>query len=195
MLNTVDKIIKKTQFEFEYIDLGGGMGISYETKQKKLNYEKYKMAVENFRKKNNSKIIFEPGRSIIGDAAVLVSKIIYLKENKSKIFVVLDTGMNDMMRPALYGARHKILPVVKNKKKSSKTYEFVGPICETTDKFLSTDKFQRLKEGDFIFTCDVGAYGSSLSSNYNLRPKPTEILIKKSKVKILKKRQKLEDII
>ena len=195
MLKAVDKIINKAKFNFEYIDLGGGMGISYEKNQKKLDYKKYKSAIEKFLRKNNSKLIFEPGRSIIGNTAILISKVIYLKETSKKIFVILDAGMNDMMRPALYGAKHQILPAFKNKKKSKKSYEFVGPICETTDKFLSVSNFNKLKERDLIFISDVGAYGSSLSSNYNIRPKPSEILINKSKITILKKRQKLEDII
>ena len=195
MLKGVDKIINKAKFNFEYIDLGGGMGISYEKNQKKLDYKKYKSAIEKFLRKNNSKLIFEPGRSIIGNTAILISRVIYLKETSKKIFVILDAGMNDMMRPALYGAKHQILPAFKNKKKSKKSYEFVGPICETTDKFLSVSNFNKLKEKDLIFISDVGAYGSSLSSNYNIRPKPSEILINKSKITILKKRQKLEDII
>ena len=195
MLKAIDKIINKAKFKFEYIDLGGGMGISYEKNQKKLDYKKYKSAIEKFLRKNNSKIIFEPGRSIIGNTAILISRVIYLKESSKKIFVILDAGMNDMMRPALYGAKHQILPAFKNKKKSKKSYEFVGPICETTDKFLSVSNFNKLKERDLIFISDVGAYGSSLSSNYNIRPKPSEILINKSKITILKKRQKLEDII
>ena len=195
MLKAVDKIINKAKFNFEYIDLGGGMGISYEKNQKKLDYKKYKSAIEKFLRKNNSKLIFEPGRSIIGNTAILISRVIYLKETSKKIFVILDAGMNDMMRPALYGAKHQILPAFKNKKKSKKSYEFVGPICETTDKFLSVSNFNKLKEKDLIFISDVGAYGSSLSSNYNIRPKPSEILINKSKITILKKRQKLEDII
>ena len=195
MLKAVDKIINKAKFNFEYIDLGGGMGISYEKNQKKLDYKKYKSAIEKFLRKNNSKLIFEPGRSIIGNTAILISRVIYLKETSKKIFVILDAGMNDMMRPALYGAKHQILPAFKNKKKSKKSYEFVGPICETTDKFLSVSSFYKLKERDLIFISDVGAYGSSLSSNYNIRPKPSEILINKSKITILKKRQKLEDII
>ena len=195
MLKAIDKIINKAKFNFEYIDLGGGMGISYEKNQKKLDYKKYKSAIEKFLRKNNSKLIFEPGRSIIGNTAILISRVIYLKETSKKIFVILDAGMNDMMRPALYGAKHQILPAFKNKKKSKKSYEFVGPICETTDKFLSVSNFNKLKERDLIFINDVGAYGSSLSSNYNIRPKPGEILINKSKITILKKRQKLEDII
>ena len=195
MLKAIDKIINKAKFKFEYIDLGGGMGISYEKNQKKLDYKKYKLAIGKFLRKNNSKLIFEPGRSIIGNTAILISRVIYLKETSKKIFVILDAGMNDMMRPALYGAKHQILPAFKNKKKSKKSYEFVGPICETTDKFLSVSNFNKLKERDLIFISDVGAYGSSLSSNYNIRPKPSEILINKSKITILKKRQKLEDII
>ena len=195
MLKAIDKIINKAKFKFEYIDLGGGMGISYEKNQKKLDYKKYKSAIEKFLRRNNSKLIFEPGRSIIGNTAILISRVIYLKESSKKIFVILDAGMNDMMRPALYGAKHQILPAFKNKKKSKKSYEFVGPICETTDKFLSVSNFNKLKERDLIFISDVGAYGSSLSSNYNIRPKPSEILINKSKITILKKRQKLEDII
>ena len=195
MLKAIDKIINKAKFKFEYIDLGGGMGISYEKNQKKLDYKKYKSAIEKFLRKNNSKLIFEPGRSIIGNTAILISRVIYLKETSKKIFVILDAGMNDMMRPALYGAKHQILPAFKNKKKSKKSYEFVGPICETTDKFLTVSNFNKLKERDLIFINDVGAYGSSLSSKYNIRPKPSEILINKSKITILKKRQKLEDII
>ena len=103
--------------------------------------------------------------------------------------------MNDLMRPALYGAKHRIIPVNKTKKISNATYEFVGPICESSDKFLSINKFQKLKEKDLMIICDVGAYGYSLSSNYNLRPKPAEILIKGSRIIIAKKRQKLKDFI
>ena len=103
--------------------------------------------------------------------------------------------MNDLMRPALYGATHKILPSKKIGKKTKKIYEFVGPICESTDKFITLKKFQKLKEKDIIAICDVGAYGMSLSSNYNLRLKPLELLIKKSKIRVIKKRQKYKDLI
>jgi len=99
------------------------------------------------------------------------------------------------MRPALYGASHRILPSIKKNKKSNKIYEFVGPICESTDKFKTLKKFQKLQEKDVIAICDVGAYGMSLSSNYNLRTKPLELLIKGSKIKIIKKRQSYKDLI
>tara|TARA_Y100000591_G_scaffold249420_1_gene220598 strand:+ start:3572 stop:4783 length:1212 start_codon:yes stop_codon:yes gene_type:complete len=194
MLKVIDKIIKKTNFRFDFIDLGGGMGISY-VGNKKLNYKKYSSAIKKFLKSHNSQIIFEPGRSIIGNAGTLITKIIYIKKNNKKDFVILDAAMNDLMRPALYGAIHGMLPVIKRNKISKKTYEFVGPICESTDKFISLKNFQELKEKEFIVICDVGAYGMSLSSNYNIRPKPIELLIKKSKVQIIKKRQKHKDLL
>ena len=195
MLKVVDAVIKKTNHEFEFIDLGGGMGIAYNSKTKKLNYKKYNIAINKFLKNNNYKIIFEPGRSIIGNTGVLISKIIYIKKTKYKNFIILDSAMNDLMRPALYGANHQIIPVIKRGGISKKTYEFVGPICESTDKFLTSKNFQKLREKDLIIICDVGAYGMSLSSNYNVRPKPIEILIKGSKINVIKKRQKLIDLI
>ena len=102
--------------------------------------------------------------------------------------------MKDLIRPALYNAKHRIIPVEKKMSISNKVYEFVGPICESTDKFLTIKGFQKLKEKELVLFCDVGAYGMSLSSNYNLRPKATEILIKKSQVQIISKRQSLKDL-
>jgi len=195
MLKVVDRIIKKSNHKFDFIDLGGGMGISYEKNNKKLNYQKYNIAIKKFLKNHESKIIFEPGRSIVGNIGSLISKVIYIKENDKKDFIVLDAAMNDLMRPALYGANHRTLPAIKTNQISKKIYEFVGPICESTDKFTTLKKFQKLKEKDLVVMCDVGAYGMSLSSNYNVRPKPAEILIKGSKINVIKKRQKLEDLI
>jgi diaminopimelate decarboxylase len=195
MLRVIDKLIRKINYKFEFIDLGGGMGISYQENEKKLNYKKYSHAVKKLLKKHDCKIIFEPGRSIIGNTGILVSKVIYIKENQTKNFIILDAAMNDFMRPALYGAKHRIIPLNRKREISKKTYEFVGPICETTDKFLTINKFQKLNEKDLVIICDVGAYGSSLSSNYNLRTKPVEILVKGSKISVVKKRQKLKDLV
>jgi len=195
MLKVVDKIIKKSNHKFEFIDLGGGMGISYEKSSKKLNYRKYNIAIKKFLKNHKSRIIFEPGRSIVGNIGSLVSQVIYIKESDKKDFIILDAAMNDLMRPALYGAKHLTLPVIKTNQTSKKVYEFVGPICESTDKFTTLNKFQKLKEKDLVVMCDVGAYGMSLSSNYNVRPKPAEILIKGSKINVIKKRQKLKELI
>ena len=195
MLKVIDRTIKKTNYKFRFIDLGGGMGIPYGENVKKLNYKKYVAAIKKFLKKHKAKIIFEPGRSIIGNSGILVSKVIYIKQTTNKNFVILDAAMNDLMRPALYGAIHKIIPEKKNNKFIKKTFEFVGPICESTDKFLTTKKFQKLYEKDLVIISDVGAYGMSLSSNYNVRLKPMEILIKGSKINVIEKRQKLKDLI
>ena len=195
MLAVISKIINKIDHKFEFIDLGGGMGISYNENNKKLNYKKYNLAIKKFLKKHNSKIIFEPGRSIVGNIGTLISKVIYIKSSGIRKFVILDAAMNDFMRPALYGATHKMLPSIKKKKISKKVYEFVGPICESTDKFNTLKRFQELNEKDLVVICDVGAYGMSLSSNYNLRTKPVELLIKGSKIKVIKKRQKLKELI
>ncbi len=195
MLNVLDKVIKKSNFKFDYIDLGGGMGIDYNNKGKKLDLKKYCVKIKKFLKNKKSKIIFEPGRSIIGNTGILISKILYIKEGFNKDFIILDAGMNDFMRPALYNANHQIIPVKKNKIKAKKIYEFVGPICESTDKFLTVNNFQKLKEKDFVIIRDVGAYGTSLSNNYNIRPKPVELLIKNSKLKVIAQKQKLKDLI
>jgi len=195
MLKAIGKIIDRVDHKFEFIDLGGGMGISYKPDKKKLNYQKYNVAIKKFLKNYRSKIIFEPGRSIIGNTGTLISKVIYIKKNENRDFIILDSAMNDLIRPALYGAIHRILPSIKKLQNSKRIYEFVGPICESTDKFASLKKFQKLKEKDIIAICDVGAYGMSLSSNYNVRPKSIELLIKGSNIKIIKKRQRYKDLI
>ena len=195
MLKSIAKILEKIKYRFEFIDLGGGMGISYDNKQKSLDYKKYQLIIKKFLNKYKVKIIFEPGRSIIGNTGTLISKIIYIKKSGKKNFIILDAAMNDLMRPALYGAIHRIMPSLKNNKISNENHEFVGPICESTDSFLNLKKFQELRENEIVVLCDVGAYGMSLSSNYNLRPKPIELLIKGSKIKVIKKRQRHKDFI
>ena len=194
MLKVVNKVIKQCNYNFEYIDLGGGMGIDYNHNNLKLNLKKYSQEIEKFLKVHNCKIIFEPGRSIIGNSGILITKVIYIKKGFKKDFVILDAAMNDLMRPALYGATHKIMPLKKIKSKSKKIYEFVGPICESTDTFLTAKNYQKLNEKNYLIICDVGAYGMSLASNYNVRPKPLEILIKNSKIQILNKRQKISEL-
>ena len=195
MLNIVNKTILQSKYKFKYIDLGGGMGIQYEKNSNKLDYLKYNKLIKSFLKKNNTKIIFEPGRSIIGNAGCLISKITYIKQTDSKNFVILDSAMNDMIRPALYGAKHRIIPSKLNRKKILKKHEFVGPICESTDKFLTVPSYQKINQRDIIIICDVGAYGMVLTSNYNLRPKPAEILVNKTSAKIITQRQKLNNLI
>jgi diaminopimelate decarboxylase len=194
-LNILLKVINKLKIKLKYIDLGGGFGISYEKKDKKINLSKYASQVHNFKKKLNCNIIFEPGRSLVGNSGILVSKIQYIKKGPNKYFIILDAGMNDFMRPALYEARHEILPVNKISKKISNALEFVGPICESTCKFTAYKNYQKMNEGDFVAITNTGAYGSSLSSNYNTRPLIAEILITKNKFKIIRKRQSLLKLI
>ena len=195
MLKVIGSVIKKSNHNFDFVDLGGGMGIKYNKETKKLDYKKYNSIIKNFLNKYITKIIFEPGRSIIGDTALLLTRVLYIKKTSKINFVILDAAMNDLMRPALYGSRHEIMASIKNKKMIRKKHEFVGPICEATDKFLSVPKFQTLREKDILAICDVGAYGMVLSSNYNLRAKPSEILINQSSSKIITKRQKLNNIV
>ena len=195
VLSVINKIIKKTKINFKFIDLGGGMGISYSKNEKPMNLKEYAKLINKFVKNKDSKIIFEPGRFIIGNTAILVTKIIYIKKSNGKKFVVLDAGMNDLMRPALYDAYHQITPLKKVNKSFKGNIEFVGPICESSDKFSTEKKFPKIKEGDYISLANVGAYGMSLSSNYNTRPFIAEIMVSGSKHKIIRKRQSLENLI
>ena len=195
VLSILNKILNKTKIDFKFIDLGGGMGISYSNKEKKLNLKQYSRLVRKFIKNKNVKIIFEPGRFIVGNTAVLISKIIYIKKSNNKKFVILDTGMNDLIRPALYNAEHKIVPLKKANKRIGGNIEFVGPVCESADKFLSQNSFAQIKEGDYVGLTHVGAYGMSLSSNYNCRPTAAEIMVTGSKHKLIRKRQSLENLV
>jgi len=195
VLSVINKIIHKAQINFKFIDLGGGFGISYLQNEKTINLKQYAKLVNKFLKNKNSKIIFEPGRFIIGNAAILITKIIYIKKSNGKNFIVLDAGMNNLMRPALYSAYHKIIPLKKTKKLIKGNIEFVGPICESSDKFSNEKKFSSIREGDFIGLSNAGAYGMSLSSNYNTRPIIAEIMVSGSKHKVIRKRQSLENLV
>ncbi len=194
-LIVLSKLIYDLSLNLKFVDLGGGFGISYKKNDKSIRLKNYAKLVENFKKKNNCKIIFEPGRALVGNAGILVSKIQFIKSSQNKKFIILDAGMNDFMRPALYDAIHEIIPVVKNKKKENSLIEFVGPICETTCKFNKYKGYQHIKENDFVAITNTGAYGSSLSSNYNTKPLIAEILVSKNKFKVIKKRQDLLKLI
>ena len=128
-------------------------------------------------------------------ALFLPTKIIYIKKSGNKYFIILDAGMNNMMRPALYNAHHQIIPLKKTNKLFSGKLEFVGPVCESSDKFSTQKRFSQIKEGDYIGLANVGAYGMSLSSNYNTRPTIAEIMVSGSKHKIIRKRQSLENLV
>ena len=195
VLTVLSKLIKNLKLNLKYIDLGGGFGINYSKKDKPINLKRYSNLVHSFSKKLNCKIIFEPGRSIVGNAGILVSKIQYIKNGANKKFIILNAGMNDFMRPALYDAQHQIIPVIKINKKIKGMIEFVGPVCESTCKFGKYKNFQKVSENDFVAITNVGAYGASLSSNYNTRPLIAEILVNKNKFKFIRRKQNLLKLI
>ena len=194
-LNVMSKLIKELKLNLKYVDLGGGFGINYTDKEKPINLSKYSKLVHNFSKKLNCRIIFEPGRSIIGNTGLLISRIQFIKKGTNKNFIILDAGMNDFMRPALYEAFHKIIPISKKSSRMRGKIEFVGPICESTCKFGVYKNYPKINENDFIAITNVGAYGSSLSSNYNTRPLVAEILINKNKLRYIRKKQNLLKLI
>ena len=194
-LNVMSKLIKELKLNLKYVDLGGGFGINYTDKEKPINLNKYSKLVHNFAKKLKCRIIFEPGRSIIGNTGLLISKIQFIKKGTNKNFIILDAGMNDFMRPALYEAFHKIIPISKKSTRMKDKIEFVGPICESTCKFGVYKNYPKVNENDFVAITNVGAYGSSLSSNYNTRPLIAEILINKNKLRYIRKKQNLLKLI
>ena len=194
-LKVLEEIVLKTKINFKYVDLGGGFGIAYKSSDRRINLKNYSKMVEKFKKKFNCKIIFEPGRTIIGNSAILVSKIQYLKKGINKTFAILNAGMNDFMRPALYDASHDIFPIERNNKINKGPIEFVGPICESSCKFIKYKKYQKINQSDYVAIMDVGAYGASLSSNYNTKPLIAEILVEKGKVKTIRKKQDLQKLI
>tara|TARA_Y100000590_G_scaffold457678_1_gene610815 strand:+ start:135 stop:1364 length:1230 start_codon:yes stop_codon:yes gene_type:complete len=195
VLAVINKIINKSKINFKFIDLGGGMGISYSQNTRPFDLKKYSKMVNQFGKNKNAKIIFEPGRFIVGNTAILITKIIYIKRSNRKNFIILDAGMNNLMRPALYNANHYIIPLKKRGKFARGKLSFVGPICESTDKFSEQRTFSQIKEGDYVGLTNVGAYGMTLSSNYNTRPTIAEIIVSGSKHKVIRKRQSLEDLV
>jgi len=180
-----------------WLNIGGGLGIIY-SRERPQTAKEYAKAVLPVLKKVKANIILEPGRFIAGNAGVLVTRIQYIKETLSKNFAIVDAGMNDLIRPSLYEAYHEILPVKSSSYSCSKeirVFDVVGPICESGD-FLGKDrKFISLREGDLLSVMGAGAYGFSMSSNYNSRPRPAEVMVEGSKTKLIRRRETYEDLI
>ena len=185
--------LKREHISLSHVDLGGGLGISYNDELPVKRGDYVRSVVEVF-KDANLKIIFEPGRSIIGDAGILVTKVIEKKNNKyGKNFIIVDAGMNDLIRPPLYNAFHKISSVVKNIAPRD-SFDVVGPVCETAD-FFGKDRRLSANIGDLIVIEDTGAYGFVLSSNYNSRPRVAEYLVSNNNVACIRGREIFSDII
>ncbi|MBH43877.1 MAG: diaminopimelate decarboxylase [Gammaproteobacteria bacterium] len=188
----ITELLKKENISINHIDIGGGLGIKYE-KENISSISNFIENIVNLLSKTDLKLIVEPGRSIVGNSAILVTRVEYLKKTNTKNFIIVDAGMNDFIRPPLYGAFHSILEVV-NKKIPAETYDVVGPICESTD-FFGKERNFKVEEGDFLIIDNVGAYGSVLSSNYNLRRKPLELMIINDEVQVIRSRETYDQLL
>ncbi len=196
-LDALDKVLDLVQLLaqqdifLDHIDLGGGFGVDYKTSANVFDIKAYIEVI--LTKAKNYKIILEPGRAVVANAGVLLTKVEFLKQSSNKNFAVVDAAMNDLLRPALYGAYHQILPVIKAKGRTTLNWDVVGGVCESGD-FLAKDRKLSLQEGDLLAVLAVGAYGSAMSSNYNSRLRPAEVMVSGSKHRLIKKRESLEDL-
>jgi len=194
VLNLLKKLEKKSSLK--YFNIGGGLGITYD-KEKPQTAKDFARRVIPLLKECGLKIILEPGRFIVGNAGILVTKVLYLKDTPKKRFIIVDAGMNDLIRPALYNAYHRIVPLCRNvklKRKSLKPADIVGPICETSD-FLGKDRFIEARENSYLAVLGCGAYGFTMSSNYNSRRRAAEVLVDGKKVYLIRKRESYKDLV
>tara|TARA_B100000035_G_scaffold134321_1_gene114302 strand:+ start:54423 stop:55676 length:1254 start_codon:yes stop_codon:yes gene_type:complete len=178
--------------KIDHLDIGGGIGINYDNEEI-FDFDEYSAAISKVFEGRKFKIIFEPGRAIVGKAGILLTKIEYIKKGQSKNFAIIDAAMNDLMRPSLYNAHHQIINI-SNCNEKSDTYDVVGPVCETGD-FLGKNRNLSINPKNILAILDVGAYGMSMSSNYNSRMRPAELLIDGKKVFEIKKREVFDDLI
>lgn len=186
---------RKEGAPIEYLNIGGGLGIVYH-KENPQTAAQYAAKVLPLLKRSGLKVILEPGRFIVGNSGVLLTRVLYLKESHSKKFAIVDAGMNDLIRPSLYGAYHEILPVLPNGSAARKRsrYDIVGPVCESGD-FLAQDRVMApLKAGDLLAVMGAGAYGYVMASNYNARPRPPEVLVRGAKWHLVRRRETPRDL-
>jgi len=177
----------------EYINIGGGLGITYKDEEPPHPVELGQVIVPLLKNKKGI-LIIEPGRSIVGNAGILVTKVLYFKETKTKNFYIVDAGMNDLIRPSLYGSYHEIQPVTP-KGREKIIADIVGPICESGD-FLAKDReIEKVSQNEYLAVMSAGAYGFSMSSNYNSRPKAAEVLVKGDRYALIRKRESYRDLI
>lgn len=198
-LDATDRLIvlmeqlKEDGIELHHLDLGGGLGVPYHGEQPPHPTEYAKALLEKLRAYQNLEIILEPGRAISANAGILVTKVEYLKSNEERNFAIVDTGMNDMIRPALYEAYMEITEVDQSLNREASVYDVVGPICETSD-FLGKARTLSVAEGDYIAMRSAGAYGAAMSSTYNSRPQAVEILVDGAKAHLIKARADFADL-
>ena len=184
--------LKSIDILIEHIDIGGGIGIQY-SEETPPTFADYGKTVKNILKERDLKIIFEPGRALIGKAGILLTEVEYIKNSSEKNFLIVNAAMNDLMRPSLYEAFHEIINLSPSDSEK-KNYDIVGPVCETGD-FLGKDRLISAEENNILAVLDVGAYGMSMSSNYNSRPKAAEILVDDNKFYLIRNRENFADLI
>ncbi|GAB5046220.1 diaminopimelate decarboxylase [Thermodesulfovibrio sp. TK110] len=185
--------LAQADVDIEYIDIGGGLGITYKDEEPPHPKELANALIPLI-KNQKGKLIVEPGRSIVGNAGILITKVLYTKQTDVKNFIIVDAGMNDLMRPALYGSYHEILPVIQEKRQKI-VADIVGPICESGD-FLAKDReIEKVSSGEYLAVMSAGAYGFSMSSNYNSRPRAAEVLVKGEQYALIRKRENYKDLI
>ena len=198
-LDATDRLIrlmeqlKEDGIKLKHLDLGGGLGVTY-TNETPPHPSDYATALLNKLKNyEDLEIILEPGRAIAANAGILVAKVQYLKSNESRNFAITDTGMNDMIRPALYEAYMNIIEIDRTLGREKAIYDVVGPVCETSD-FLGKQRELAIAEGDYIAQRSAGAYGASMSSNYNSRPRTAEVLVDGDKAHLIRRRENLSEL-
>src|SRR5581483_7354638 len=195
-LKRISKLIEELRSQglgIRYWDIGGGLGITYDAEKPPLPKELAAVLLPLL-KKSGCTIILEPGRSLVGNACILVTRVIYTKEGEAKNFVVFYAGMNDLIRPSLYEAYHEIVPVVKKKRKSQ-VVDVVGPICESGDFLAQEREMPQTAPDELLAVMSAGAYGFAMSSNYNARPRPPEILVRGEGFDMIRERESLDDLI
>ncbi|ACT49179.1 diaminopimelate decarboxylase [Methylotenera mobilis] len=183
--------LAENNIQIQHIDLGGGIGICY-SDETPPEFTAYAKAMREKLGNRDVKLVFEPGRALVGNAGVLLTKVEYLKPTESKNFAIVDAAMNDLMRPALYDAYHDIQAVAP-RNEAAVNYEIVGPVCESGD-FLGHDRNLALQEGDLLAIMSAGAYGMSMSSNYNTRPRAAEVMVDGDQCHLIKKRELIADL-
>lgn len=198
-LDAVDRLIvlmeqlKQDGIHLKHLDLGGGLGVTYTDEAPPHPTDYAKALWEKLSAFSELEIIVEPGRAITANAGILVTKVEYLKSNESRNFAIVDAGMNDMIRPALYQAYMNILEIDRTLAREEKMYDVVGPICETSD-FLGKQRKLAIAEGDYLAQRSAGAYGASMSSNYNSRPRTAEVMVDGDKAHLIRRREALNEL-
>lgn len=198
-LDATDRLIllmeqlKQDGIKLQHLDLGGGLGVTYHAETAPHPSDYAKALLEKLKNYQELEIILEPGRAISANAGILVAKVQYLKSNENRNFAITDTGMNDMIRPALYEAYMNIIEVDRTLVREKAVYDVVGPVCETSD-FLGKQRELAIAEGDFIAQRSAGAYGASMSSNYNSRPRTAEVLVDGEQVYLIRRRESVREL-